>query len=451
METCKFLSVFSVIFILTGLTGLLNASAPLAPVIDKVLPMEGNPVRQTAGVFFFDDFEGREGLKRYHDVGRAGGRFRVSEKDAFSGKRSLEMAYLSKEKMLASGHKDPGNAGWCWRFFGDNPKTRRIPPDQRHKYKVVVARWYHKFPEGFMPRDGKHWPPKMARMRAFTHGEWHGAYTFLFWTAGPDGHISIERHTRSPRAHREWLPNYATKFRFSDPVNQGRWIHFEFRIEIGDKPRSDKWQVWADGVMVGEATTDDMTGGWQRFCLNGMSWDTYWNGGSPVGQSRFYDDLALSTKPIGPVRTPLNPVIFTGAFRDADKGDTLKRWEVEVAATTQKPLICLKRLDGVEFRAKSAEFERVIVWRGQADGMLKSIIVDTNRGRFLGPLKGKTHLEPNQLYTCRIRHQDSSGKWSKWSPWHAAFATVWARGTPKDKRLPPKGFYLGQAAKDIKR
>ena len=420
-------------------------AAPSAPVIDKVVPLAPDPLKKAPGVFYFDDLETESDLrKNYHDTGLKSGRFTVNAKDAFSGSKGLEMAYISIEDMKKAGHKDPGSAGWIWRFFGDNPKTSRIPASERKKHKVAVARWYHKFPEGFKPRGGTHYPPKMARMRVFTRGAWGGAYTYLYWIGGKDGHLSLERHTRSPKAHREWLPNYTTNFKFSNPVNQGRWIHFEMRIEIGDKGRSDNWQAWADGILIGEAGNDDMSGGWQDFCLNGMSWDTYWNGGSPVAQSRFYDDLSLSTKPMGPARTPLNPVIQTGAFRDSDEGDALKQWQVEVGTAKQKPLVVTKRYSSIPSGCKPYEFDRETVWAGGASAEKDSLTVDAATGAFKGPLEGKQRLDPNTFYMCRIRHQDKGGEWSEWSAWHAAFATVWPEDTADDAKTPPKGYYLGQ-------
>ena len=407
------------------------------PKVERVKPLEPDPLKAAPGVFFYEDLESISALKeRFQDQGLAEGRFRISAVDPLSGKKSIQQTYIPKEQMEG----DPGSAGWVWRFFGDNPKTSRI--EERGKYPVVVARWYHKFEEGFTPRDGTRFPPKMARMRSFNEGAWSGVYTVLFWIGGEDGHISIERHTRAPGAHREWSPNYEAQWRFSDPVNVGRWIHFELRVALGEGPRSDSIQAWADGTLIGDVTNDDLAAGYKKFLLNGMSWDTYWNGGSPRKQSRFYDDLMLGTQPIGPVRTPVNPVLVLSAPAAEPKA-----WEVEVAEAAQKPLVVARTVDGVVIRHQPPAFDRTVVWKGSVPGARSEVEVSSANGEFVGPRAGREGLNPNTLHMVRVRAQDGSGQWSPWSQWHAGFATTWAEGTAAEKRTPPRGYLLGHAGK----
>jgi hypothetical protein len=200
--------------------------------------------------------------------------------------------------------------------------------------------------------------------------------------------------------------------------------------------------------MIGRVTADDISGTYVKRGMNGMSWDTYWNGGSPVRQSRYYDDLTLSTEPVGPARTPLNPVVVTGALRDPDPGDSLRRWEVEIAEATQEPLETARRFDRMEQRPKDAAIRAEAVWKGSAEGRAKQLTVDSVNGTFVGTRAGMSTLAPNRLHLCRIRHQDAGGNWSEWSRWHCGFATTWAEGTPPEKRTPPEGYYLGGPSDD---
>ena len=434
-----------------------QAPEPATPKVERVRPLAPDPVASAPGVFFFEDLEAISDLKeRFQDQGTDEGRFRTSDVDPFSGKKSIQQTYKPLSEFPEGA--DPGSAGWVWRFFGDNPNGQ---PEPRGKYPTVVARWYHKFEEGFSPRDGEGFPPKMARMRCFKEGAWEGVYTVLFWIGGGDGHLSIERHTRAPGAHREWSPNQECQWNFSDPVAVGRWIHFELRVALGEGPRSDQIQAWADGTLVCDVVGDDLAAGYKEFLLNGMSWDCYWNGGSPVAQSRFYDDLTLSTEPIGPARTSANPVIVKSAFRPsvnsgrpepvegrgAEQGDRQQAWEVEVAEAVQKPLVVAQTVDGVVTRYQPAEFEYTVVWKGTVAGAGNEVQVSRATGQFVGPLAGKDGLNPNTLHMVRVRQQGGAGSWSPWSPWHAAFATTWAEGTAPDKRTPPRGYLLGHAAK----
>jgi len=416
-----------------GASGVQGAEPP-TPKIDLVRPLEEDPVREAPGVFFFEDLETIQDLKdRFQDQGLDGGRFRISDTDALSGTKAIQQTYRPLSEFADD--EDPGSAGWVWRFFGDNPQSSSTRGGEQ--VRTAVARWYHKFQEGFQPRDGWHFPPKMGRMRSFAEGEWRGVYTVLFWIGGKDGHLSIERHTRAPGAHREWTPNAECRWDFADPINVGRWVAFELRVALGDKPRSDRIQAWADGILVCDIVNDDTAAGYRKFGLNAMSWDCYWNGGSPVEQSRFYDDLVLSTEPVGPVRTPLNPVIV----RAGTKGD-VGEWEVQVAKTLQKPLVPEKTIDGVVTRYRPAEFFRALVWQGNVSGEETEVEVGTETGEFQGVFADRSELIPNTFYMARIRQRPAGGVWTSWSPWHAGFATTWAEKTPPEKQTAPNGYLL---------
>jgi len=412
-----------------------GGTPPGTPKVDLVRPLRNDPLKSAPGVFFHEDLETLANLRdRFQDANEADGHFGISNKEAFSGSRSLEQRY------------GPGQAeGWVWRQFGDNPHASGIR-DRKH-YWTVVARWYHKFEEGFTPRDGKFFPQKMARMRCFNGQQWMGAYTVLFWFSGPDAHMSIERHTFVPDADRPWPPSHFANWYFSRPENVGRWIHFELRVAVGPEKHSDRIQAWADGILVCDIENDDTAAGYREFGLNGMSWDTYWAGNSPREQSRFYDDLVLSTRPIGPARTPLNPVIVKSPFSDPDRGDHQTAWQVEVARAVQRPLVPAEKAGEVVTRYQPYRFDYTTVWQGITSGPAAAMVVDARNGTFVGPLVGKDRLEPNTLYMVRLRQKDAVGNWSPWSNWHAGFATTWARGTKPEQRTPPRGYLLSWSGK----
>jgi len=400
-----------------------TASEITSPKVERVAPADAVSLDAVPGVFFSERFESGGGLQDiFHDSGDNHERFRISTTDPFSGKTAIQQTYIPIPRTTG----DPGSGGWGWRFFGDNPHASSIADPS--PVTTAVARWYHKYEEGFQPRDGWQFPQKMARMRAFHDGPWSGAYTVLFWFSGEDGHLSIERHTRAPDAHREWLPNHVSDFRLSDAHNTGRWIHYELRVALGEGARADTIQAWADGVLLCNIVGDDLSAGYRDYTLNGMSWDCYWNNGSPADQSRFFDDIALSSSPIGPARSPVNPIIHV-------TGDPSQAWQIEIAEATQLPLVVADSFDGVTTRLEPAAFERDVVWTAHLTGSPGEITVDAATGRF--PPSGSDRLRHNRLHQVRVRRQAASGQWSPWSPWHAGFATEWADGKP---RVLPIGF-----------
>jgi len=413
-----------------------NTKASSIPKVDLVSSLAEEPFLNDPAVFFSENFEITGDLEtRFYDTGGIGkGRLRISDAEAFSGSGAAHITYVAKKDFPEG--EDPGAAGWFWYFFGDNDLEGYSPIADTTVRTRLYARWYHKFEEGFSSQDSTGTlPPKMARMRCFDR-TWKANYTVLFWIEGTDGHISIQQHTRAPGVHREWLPNHNTSFTLNNPGNIGRWIHFELGVTLGEGHYSDRVQAWADGKLICDMDKQDLAGGYRGNTLNAMSWDCYWNGGAPRVQSRFYDDLVLSDKPIGPVRTSLTPSIRKAAFQSKN-GEALKEWQVEVAQARQIPMSTSDSL------RKEPKMLYTTVWQGEVKGKVDTVSVNTYLGEFVGPLAGKEQLSYNTLYSIRIRQRVKRYGWSKWSEWHSCFSTTWMPGTEPDGRIPAKGYLTG--------
>lgn len=430
-------NITAVFLIFTACTRSADTKSATAeiPRVDCVIPLADDPLITAPGLFFSENFETTNDLNtRFYDTGGLGdGLMRISNTDAFSGRKSAQNTYVAKKDFPEG--EDPGGAGWFWYFFGDNKLEGYSPIADTMPRTRVFARWYHKFEEGFSPQDSTGTlPPKMARLRCFDTS-WRAHYTVLFWIEGTDGHISIQQHTRAPGVEREWLPNYNTSFSLNNPENIGRWIHFELGVTLGEGHFSDRVQAWADGQLICDIDKQDLAGGFREQTLNGMSWDCYWNGGAPRAESRFYDDLVLSDGPIGPVRTSLTPTIRKTPFI-SERGEELREWQVEVAQTSQIPV----PIDSS--RGKDPKMEYITVWQGGLKGKADTITVNTEHGTFTGPLTDKDLLQYNTLYSVRLRQRAGRSDWSPWSPWHSAFSTLWRPGTKADERSSANG-YLG--------
>jgi hypothetical protein len=122
-----------------------------------------------------------------------------------------------------------------------------------------------------------------------------------------------------------------------------------------------------------------------------------------VTQTRWLDNFVVSTKPIGPVVCPANPVLIKTPYRGAGK---LAAWEVELAGDR----------DGEQ-----------VVWRSNSIHDSEQARVDPNTGNFVGALEGKSGLTPGSTYYCRVRQSgisDTGTAESQWSPWHQGFAVA---------------------------
>ncbi|MBV2247278.1 MAG: hypothetical protein KUL83_08955 [Lentimicrobium sp.] len=404
------------------------------PKVNRVLPVNECLKEVSPGIFYCQNFERAYNLNdEFHDTGLISDSvMRISEVEANSGNRAIQNSYFPKSHFKEG--EDPGSSGWVWQFFGDNRNKGRIPIKDTLSRTRVFARWYHKFEEGFSSRaETGTLPPKMARMRCLTT-PWNSVYTVLFWIEKDKGLISIQQHTRAPGVERDWLPNYNTVFYLNEPVNLGRWIHMELGVTLGEGHHSDRVQAWADGQLICDLVHQDLAGGYRKETLNGMSWDCYWNQGSPRRQSRFYDDLMLSSDPIGPARTPVHPVIeIAGSTGKERTGES--DFQVEVAKTIQLPR-------SVKDPArKQPVMEYTTVWKGSAKDF--SVEVNATHGKFIHPAGHARRLDYNTLYSVRLRQRKEDSGWTEWSPWHATFATTWKPRTRPENRILPQGYLSG--------
>ncbi|MHC4396072.1 MAG: hypothetical protein ACYS1A_10510, partial [Planctomycetota bacterium] len=228
---------------------------------------------------FCDDFEIVQNLSVYYPDRSENG-MSVNTNDPFGGLYSLEQYYT------------PGqvNAGWITRYFGDNPHLN--PPGP--KYDEIYVRWYHKFGDGFTGL-----PPKMARLRLQYPGAWWGYMTVHQWIDPGTGPLVADTHVY---VGDRWLPTAVSTLDYSDPANIGRWICIEIRVKLNTPSLSDgEIEYWADGQQILLQSGVNMRDDYDAYGLNLMQWDCYWNAGSDTAQSRFYDNLVISTAPIGPV------------------------------------------------------------------------------------------------------------------------------------------------------
>jgi len=231
---------------------------------------------------FCDDFETEQDLTvNYHDTDGGSNGMSVTTNDPYDGLYSLEQYYTIGQV----------DSGWISRFFADNPHLGS-PGD---KLDEVYYRWYHKFEEGFSGL-----PPKMAKVKILrTSDDWGGGLAVYQWTAS-SGPLTADIRTYNGSDY-VWLPITYSDLDYSEPANIGIWICIEVRVKSNTVGQSDgEVQYWADGQEVlYETDLNLQVENNNGKGLNMVMWDCYWNAGSPVEQSRFYDNLVISTAPIG--------------------------------------------------------------------------------------------------------------------------------------------------------
>lgn len=140
-------------------------------------------------------------------------------------------------------------------------------------------------------------------------------------------------------------------------------------------------------------------GAFHQHGINAVFLEAYWNEGSPVDQARWIDNFVISTKPIGPVVCPRNPVLIKTPYRGPG---SQQAWQVELAAD---------------------DTGDQIVWQSNPITNAERLRVGTDTGKFTRSLETTEQLDRDSVYYCRVRQQSDNGQWSDWSPWHQPFQT----------------------------
>jgi hypothetical protein len=156
-------------------------------------------------------------------------------------------------------------------------------------------------------------------------------------------------------------------------------------------------KLWIDGRLEAEREHLDWRGSYAGHGINAVFLESYWNQGSPVDQTRWIDNFVISTKPIGPVVCPANPLLILAKGRGGEGA-----WEVEVG---------------------EGDGEGQVVWKSRGSLQGDRCTVNATAGEFVGALAGRSRLAGATRYRCRVR-QKTGGVWSEWSGWHQCFETA---------------------------
>ncbi len=361
---------------------------PETPHIDSVVLSRPQPQESDAAVIWYDDFDGP--AKPYTES-----EGELDAKEAFGGEGRSMLGLYEK------GRQGRGNRKV---FFGDSP-TGKVVQKSKH-FNDIYWRIYVKHQPGWTGGG----PDKLSRATSIVSPNWAQAMIAHVWSSGEALTLDPASGVRGDRVvttryndfgNLHWLGNKpVSAFKLHSTSEAGRWVCVESRAKLNTPGKKDGLnQLWIDGRLEAERKDLDWRGSYDRHGINAVFLETYWNKGSPVTQSRWIDNFVISTKPIGPVVCPRNPVLIKTPYRGPGK---LSGWEVEIAADD----------------AGKSE-----VWRSKVVTDPQRVKVGTDTGQFLGLLSGRDRLAPGIMYWFRARQHNGDGQTSAWSPWHQPVKT----------------------------
>jgi len=357
--------------------------------IDYVIPLEVQPNEKSSATIWYDDFDGNS--KPY-----AEGNSPLDDSESFGGSGKSMLCFYEKGSKGKGGRKV---------FFGDSPTYGNKTVRKGEKFDEIYWRIYVKHQPGWIGN-----PAKMSRATSLASSKWTQAMIAHVWSSGKysltldpvcgvkDGKVVTTKYNDFPNMH--WLGNRPiSKFPIHSTEESGYWVCVESRVKLNTPGKKDGInQLWIDGRLECERKNLNLRGTYTKHGINAVFLEAYWNSGSPVTQSRWYDNFVVSTKPIGAVVCSANPMIVKTDYRGVGEAGI---WEVELSS------------DGVSDN---------LVYKSKAlSPDTNRMTVDSEHGKFIGAFAGKESLISGKTYYIRVRQTNKQGDSSKWSHWHQLF------------------------------
>ena len=252
------------------------------------------------GWIFCDDFE-LDRLAKYFEYNRKAGSFVRASGVGTGGSWAMQARF-------ARGQVD---AGYLHLAIGKTPQAYLKPADAgTARYREVYWRLFVRNQAGWIGGGG--W--KLSRAFIFaSSSSWAQAaighvvsggtsHRFLAVdpVSGTDLSGKLKTTTYNDFAHFRYLGRAATTTPLFDGVNLGQWHCVEARMRLNDAGSANGvLEIWVDGIKEASRTGLNYVGSYSAFGINAVFVENYWNGGAPQAQSRFIDNLVVSTTRVG--------------------------------------------------------------------------------------------------------------------------------------------------------
>ena len=213
--------------------------------------------------------------------------------------------------------------------FGKTPSSYIAPVDAGTAvYTELYWRFYLNCQAGWTGGQGQ----KLSRVLAMVQPNFNSFIYALIENAADATRLSTDPASGTDTAghlittvyndaNLRWLGQASSTTPIFDASHVGAWYCIENRVKLNTPGQSDGlWQIWIDDVLEvnqtglnwrGNPSVDPLLS--QGWGLNGMFLENYWNEGSPINQSRYFDKLVVATQKIGPiVSASLSSLTATG-------------------------------------------------------------------------------------------------------------------------------------------
>ena len=174
-------------------------------------------------------------------------------------------------------------------------------------FREIYYRMYLKMESGWQGD-----PAKLSRATIFWHpDEWSQAMIAHLWGDNNE-HLRVDPvrcvgTDNRPKCHgyndfgnMDWIGAHNGTTAIFATTNSGRWFCIEAHVKLNDPGQSNGIQeFWIDGSLEARGEGYDFVRSYTEYAINAVFFENHWNDGSVKEQERYFDNIVVSTQPIG--------------------------------------------------------------------------------------------------------------------------------------------------------
>ncbi len=221
----------------------------------------------------------------------------------------LEQSYAAAFQFKAGQQ----HAGGFRVAFGRTPDRYFRPVDSGYKkYREIYWRMWVKVPQNWQGNGAD----KLSRATIIAGKDWSQAMIAHVWSGtdpGPQSHLLLIDPASGVNTDNKvvttqyndfpnltWLGNKAGQFPLFSKENFGQWHCVEAYVKLNDPGESNgQFDLYINNQLDVSKSGINWIGDYKDYGINAVLFENYWNKGSPVDQTRYFDNIVISTERIG--------------------------------------------------------------------------------------------------------------------------------------------------------
>jgi hypothetical protein len=254
---------------------------------------------------FCDDFEDGTALVRdgrYFEYDSNDGDFIIMDGAGLDNSKGMRALWQTGEV----------NAGNIKLGFGRNPSgSMNKGIRETEDFREVYYRMYLKMQNGWQGS-----PDKLSRATVIAASDWSQAMIAHYWSDSQyhlavdpvrcvDTNNNVKCIGYNDISNMDWLGSQIGITPIFDSAHDDIWFCIESHIKLNDPGQSNGIQeFWLDGQLDARRDGLNFVRSYTDYAINAIFFENHWNDGSPQQQERYFDNIVVSTQPVGCISGP---------------------------------------------------------------------------------------------------------------------------------------------------